>query len=309
MLAFNLADISLHTRVVRLLPDFRGNGKEEIEILHLLTHTSGLPDMVDNNLALREAKADLSSFYRSVCDCALRFQPGTDIGYQSMGFLVLSMLVERLSGQQFSTFLRDHIFVPSGMSASSLGTGQANGGLDVLVNLPEGQVDKSWNWNSSYWRRLGAPWGGLQSTASDVSTFAFLFVSGGESPRGSQVLNKKVIDEIRRDWTSELGVRCPPMGLGWFKRGQTDAIYERSALPSTDTTGTTTQADIVFNRGFMGDPLTSSALGHCGVTGCVMWADPFLGFSAALLTNTPAALQGELFSKAIIEIAQHVAHQ
>ena len=60
--------VELSTPVYKLLPEFKADGKEEIEIQHLLNHTSGLPDMVAANIFLRERHADLADFYLNVCN-------------------------------------------------------------------------------------------------------------------------------------------------------------------------------------------------------------------------------------------------
>src|SRR5436305_14662241 len=53
MLLVERGELSLNDRVAEFVPDFARNGKQDIRILHLLTHTSGLPDMVPENLRLR----------------------------------------------------------------------------------------------------------------------------------------------------------------------------------------------------------------------------------------------------------------
>jgi len=86
-------EIALATPVSRVLPQFAGGGREGIEVRHLLTHSSGLPDMVAENVALRERRAGLPEFFECVCRAPLLFAPGEAVAYQSIGFLVLAMLV------------------------------------------------------------------------------------------------------------------------------------------------------------------------------------------------------------------------
>src|SRR5262249_48969935 len=97
-------EIGLATPVSRVLPQFTGGGKEGIEVRHLLTHSSGLPDMVAENVALRERQAGLPEFFDCVCRAPLLFAPGEGVAYQSMGILVLAMLVERIAGESFRGF-------------------------------------------------------------------------------------------------------------------------------------------------------------------------------------------------------------
>lgn len=298
-----LADVPIKTRVSSILPEFRGDGKDGIEIFHLLTHTSGLPDMVEDNVSLRDAQAGLDEFYASVCNSSVCFEPGSDIGYQSMGFLVLSKLVERLSGRDFSRLLSEVVLEPTGMNSSVLRAPGTGADYDVLVELPTGQLDKAWHWNSSYWRRLGAPWGGLQSTASDMAAFAYLFVSGGFSVSGKRVLSERTVSEMCKDWTSSIHEGLPPFGLSWFRRGAPETATRKPPVIRPDGTRTSTPASIVYDREFLGLSTSVEAVGHCGVTGCVMWADPDRGFSAAVLTNSPNILETSVFADSVNAIA------
>ncbi|HAL12376.1 MAG TPA: hypothetical protein DCP67_01080, partial [Planctomycetaceae bacterium] len=54
--------LNLTERVTTYIPDFAAHHKDKIEVQNLFTHTSGLPDMLDNNVELRKANAPLSEF-------------------------------------------------------------------------------------------------------------------------------------------------------------------------------------------------------------------------------------------------------
>jgi CubicO group peptidase (beta-lactamase class C family) len=141
--------------------------------------------------------------------------------------------------------------------------------------------------------RLGAPWGGLLSTATDLQAFAHMFVNDGCSQSGRRVLSSAICAMMRRTSIGRIAPDCPPIGLGWFIRGKTGASKPDAFGPDrakADTTGVVTAADIVFDRAFFGSSFSPGAIGHAGVTGCAMWADPATGIAAAILTNRPTAL-------------------
>lgn len=300
--------IDLSTRVHSVLPGFAGEGKEEIQVLHLLTHTSGLPDMVSDNIVLRERHAGLAEFFRSVCRAPLCFRPGSQVGYQSMGSLVLAQLVERLTDQSFERFLAERVLDPIGMRETCLGFADDDDGRTAaLVNLPPGQTGTNWHWNSRYWRTLGAPWGGLLSTATDLAAFAHLFVNGGRTESGKQVISEATCIAMCQDWTGPMKPGFPPLGLGWFIRGDrlsADRSSPRKGVPGGDQTGVVTAMDIVFDREFFGASFSPVAVGHAGVTGCAMWSDPRSGVAAALLTNSPAVLSDGAMTRAANLIAR-----
>ncbi|MCB0063772.1 MAG: beta-lactamase family protein, partial [Caldilineaceae bacterium] len=112
-----LLDNPVHT----IIPEFGNRGKEAVTVRHLMTHTSGLPDMLPNNIALRQAHAPLAEFYRQMFDLELDFAPGTHLQYQSSGTAMLAVIVERLSGMSLPDFLHTELFLLLGMKDTALG--------------------------------------------------------------------------------------------------------------------------------------------------------------------------------------------
>ena len=90
-------------------------------IRHLLSHTSGIPDFTRLE-ALRggelreQTPAELAS---AVAGHPLAFAPGTGWDYSNSGYLLLGMVIEKVSGRAYEDFLRDEIFVPAGMTATA----------------------------------------------------------------------------------------------------------------------------------------------------------------------------------------------
>ena len=143
----------------RFVPEFGVHGKEAITLRHLMTHTSGLPDMLPDNQALREAHAPMAEFIRRICDLTPDFPAGTAIQYQSAGIAVLGEIVQRVSGLPLADFLRREIFDPLGMADTALGMAGLPKERLSQVNLPTEQIGADWGWNSDYWRNLAAAWG------------------------------------------------------------------------------------------------------------------------------------------------------
>jgi CubicO group peptidase (beta-lactamase class C family) len=54
--------LNLNDRVTRYIPDFAAHHKEETQVHHLFTHTSGMPDMLKNNVELRKTHSPLKKF-------------------------------------------------------------------------------------------------------------------------------------------------------------------------------------------------------------------------------------------------------
>jgi CubicO group peptidase (beta-lactamase class C family) len=268
--------LALDQPAAEALPEFGEGGKGGVTIRHLMTHTSGLPDMLPENQALREQHAPLAEFVRRVCRLGLEFAPGTRIQYQSMGTATLGAIVERVDGRSLPRFLKEEFFAPLGMEASSLGLDAslahrvARSDLSVPGTGSDlGGRDTDWGWNSDYWHRFGAPWGGMFATPLVLCCFLQMFAAGGAWGE-TQILSAAAVRAMTRCHTDELPElpeterRRQSWGLGWrLNRGHADAPF--------------------------GDLLSPRAYGHAGATGTVVWNDPDTGLSAAIFCNRPLA--------------------
>lgn len=252
--------LSLRDRVCAHLPEFGNRGKEEVQVIHLLTHTSGLPDMLPENIALRQRHAPLAVFVEHICECGLLFRPGTRVRYQSMGTAILGHLVERISGQSLPAFMQEEIFAPLGMHRTSLGLTPALEGRRAEVNLPEDQQGLDWTWNSPYWRHFAAPWGGMFSTVGDLALLLQLFLEEGRPVLGAPAARAMIADQTSRlpGLSPEERRRSQAWGLGWC----------------------------VGNWGDLG---SARSFWHGGATGTLVGADPENGLLCALFTTQPEA--------------------
>ena len=108
-----------------LFPAFPAYGRE-ITVRHLLNHTSGLPDYEDLMATAEKGRAPLWTSERQIRDDEVlallrgetrgRFAPGTSWSYSNSGYVVLGLVVARVSGTPFGDFLRQRIFAPLEMS-------------------------------------------------------------------------------------------------------------------------------------------------------------------------------------------------
>lgn len=71
--------IGLDDPAQKYLPEFKGDGRERITVRNLLNHTSGLPDMLPDNIELRRRHAPLKEFVAGALRTPLMFPPGTRV--------------------------------------------------------------------------------------------------------------------------------------------------------------------------------------------------------------------------------------
>jgi CubicO group peptidase (beta-lactamase class C family) len=240
------------------LPAFTGEGRDEVTIRHLLTHVSGLPDQVANNNELRKRHAPLTEFADQAVRTRLEFAPGARYQYSSMGILLAARVAELVSGSDIRTLVDRTVFQPLGMKHSAQGLGRFK--LDEVVSCQmEGAAPESgggdprakeWDWNSPYWRKLGAPWGGTHASAPDVGRFLAEFLGS----RGKVIKPETARLMVRNHNPSGL----PPRGLGFD-------VGKASGSPGC--------SDRTF--------------GHTGSTGTLCWADPASETICVVLTSLP----------------------
>lgn len=243
----------------KFIPAFQGADRAAVTMRHLLSHTSGLPDQVAENAALRKAHAPLSEFVAHAIRAPVEFAPGSNYQYSSMGILLATHVAELITKKSILALTDEVVFRPLGMRRSAQGLGRF--ALPDMVAMqtesaaPEsGAGDptaKDWDWNSAYWRKLGAPWGGTHASAPDVAKFLaeFLFVAG----------------KIVRPETARLMIQNQN-GSGLTERG------------------------LGFNVGKAAgsEGCSAKTFGHTGSTGTIAWADPTTRTICVVLTSLPA---------------------
>jgi CubicO group peptidase (beta-lactamase class C family) len=282
LLLVERGQIALGEQVHEYLPEFGGTGRYGITVRHLLTHTSGLPDMVPNNRSLRAARAPLPAFIDEICRLKPSFAPGRGVQYQSTGFALLAEIISRVSGKTCREFLRDELFAPLGMSETTLGAPDdwfagpsPVAGRIAEIRAPRGEFDSAdWGWNSRYWRSFGAPWGGILTTAGDLAKFADMMLCRGVV-NGRSILSAALVEAATRNQLDAMPDvpederRCRPWGLGW-----------RLNWPAHGDT--------------FGDFVGPNAYGHWGATGTLMWIDPDREAFVVIHTTEPKDQSGRL---------------
>ena len=118
--------LSIDDDIYKYFPDFKDSSiAKKIKIHHLLTHSSGLPD-------IRNVQGD-SVFYLSAKDeenwapikkaDSLEFQPGERFNYSNPAFNGLALIIEKVSGMKWQEYIKKIIMEPAGMKNSTITDG------------------------------------------------------------------------------------------------------------------------------------------------------------------------------------------
>ncbi|MGE2725931.1 serine hydrolase domain-containing protein [Mycolicibacterium pulveris] len=105
--------------VQKYLPAFNPDNdpqRAKVTVRTLLTHTSGLPDVLDLRGPWGLAHADKAEGLRRALNAPLQSQPGEVFRYSDIGFIVLGALVENVTAQTLDAYVQRHVFAPLGMS-------------------------------------------------------------------------------------------------------------------------------------------------------------------------------------------------
>ncbi len=142
---------------------------KSVTVVHLLANTSGIPDIVDSPCGI-QASADYTTM-DAVLEAAclpLMFQPGERFSYSNTNFLLLSLLIERVTGQPLGQVFADTIFTPLGMSSTRM--------VDYRTIIPNRAKGYFWTGQAhvnvaDMDPAVEAGAGGVISTAGDMAKF------------------------------------------------------------------------------------------------------------------------------------------
>jgi len=264
MVLYERGEIGLEDPATRFIPEFGANGKAEVELRHLLTHSSGLPAWVDLRALLPEgiepgsAEARRLS-YDHIHQIPLDYATGSETKYSDLGFILLAEIVERVTGGSLDRFCREEIFEPLGM-------------LDTGF-LPLARTDRSYTpdrlapteecpWRDEIVR--GKVHDENACVMSGIAGHAGLFSTSGDLGRFVRMM--ALMDDtrvLRRTTIRTFTVRQnlvpgSSRALGW------DTVTEDSSC---------------------GRLFSPDSFGHTGFTGTSIWIDPMRELAAVLLTN------------------------
>ena len=149
----------------------------QVQIQHLLTHTSGLGSYFTDEFmnSSRTRFREIDDYQPIVRGDSLVFTPGAQWRYSNTGFLLLGAILEQVTGASYYDYVRDHIFTPAGMAdTDSYSMDEVTPnlalGYERAGELPGGGV----RWRSNVLEHVvrGGPAGGGYSTAPDLLRFA-----------------------------------------------------------------------------------------------------------------------------------------
>lgn len=117
MLLVKEGRLSPSDTIAKHLPDYKGAGAGTITIAQLLEHESGMGDFFGGLFVKtpRGSLRDLNDYVPLFVEKPLEFEPGKGRRYSNAGYVVLGLIIEKLSGKSYYDYVSDRVFAPLGM--------------------------------------------------------------------------------------------------------------------------------------------------------------------------------------------------
>lgn len=194
--------LSLDDKITKYFPD----GPEawrNITVRHLLTHTSGMTDYPQDFDMRRDYTED--DLFQRIKTVPLAFQPGEKWSYSNLAYVMLGILIHKVSGKFYGDFLQERIFKPLEMS-----TARVISEADIVPNraagyrLANGQL-KNQNWVSPSLNTTAD--GALYLTIYDMAKWDAALYTG-------KLLKRSSLEQM---WTPVKlnDGKTHPYGFGW----------------------------------------------------------------------------------------------
>lgn len=271
MILVDEGKLDLNARVVDILPEFAGPGKQRVRVHHLLSHTAGIPA----GRRLWRTASTPEEAWRQVLASPVQLPPGHTMTYSDLGAMIMGKVIERVSGMPLDRFARERIFIPLGMF-DTFYTPVDSVRYRVApteIGPPRGYPLRGEVHDESAWA-LGkiAGHAGLFSSATDLAIFAQMMLNRGHY-NGVRLIQDSTVRRFTREEKSK-------RTLGWEL-----ANLERGS----------------------GEFLSSSSYGHTGFTGTSIWVDPENQIFIVLLTNRAHAPRAKRPGTIIADVRHDVA--
>jgi CubicO group peptidase (beta-lactamase class C family) len=275
--------VSYHDRVASFWPEFAQRGKADITVYHVLTHQAGIPQIPDE--VTPEDVFDWDRMVHVVEELEPLWEPGTDTGYHALNFgWLVGELIRRVDGRPIKQFLQEEVCAPLGLTQMHIGAppeaepriatlvsrmdvspelrkmweqfaGESSGSLTSRALSTRLQID--WNTPEAHHAQVPAANGII--SARDLARMFACLANYGELD-GVHLLSEMTVRTMsaRQTFRPDKVIILP---VGW-------ALGYMTGAPGWP----------------QGERVT--AFGHAGFGGSIGFADPEIGMSFGMVTNT-----------------------
>ncbi|WP_432797269.1 serine hydrolase domain-containing protein [Poriferisphaera sp. WC338] len=271
---FEKHEVDLDTPVCEYLPDFAAHGKDAITLKHVLTHTGGF-----RVVPYRYPKDSVDDVVAKICKSRPepRWKFGKTAGYHlHTGWYILAAVVQKLSGQDYSHYVREHLFKPLGMDHCYVGMPSETydtlkDNIAIMPNFDDGgskgglgdtAAEKAWVCGCR-------PGGNGYGPVRELARFYEMMLGGGE-----------------RD-----GIRIiEPETVGLFTHRHREGAFDKTFGQTIDwglgfLLDSKRHGEVDLHYGY-GPHASDDTFGHSGYQSSAAFADPHHGLAFAVVFNS-----------------------
>ncbi len=261
---FNLTD-----KVSEYIPEFGNNGKENLTILNLLIHNSGLTAFVP----FYKTYSTRSEVLNAIYNAGLEYEPETKSVYSDLNAVMLGLLVEKISGMDLNEFCKQNIFIPLNMHSTMFKPDE---------KLKDRILPTEYD---TYWRMRqiqGEVHDETTSILGGISGNAGLFSNSTDLYKFMRVMmnNGKYYNPYTRGLKEEK--LFSPDIISLFIKRYENVSYENSRALGWDTKPLAASGKY---RIPCGELISENCFGHTGYTGTSIWCDTDRNLVVIFLTN------------------------
>ncbi len=266
--------LSIEDPLQKHVEELKGSAIGDATVYHLLTHSSGLPAWRPLYERIAEEDRRAPGFLGSpaagqLALTLIKKEPletvaGARSCYSDLGFILLGMLVERVSGRPLPVLCRERVFDPMQALLYFLGPGGAAQGSDARpeVRLIAPTEDDPWRGRV------------LRAEVHDENAYAM----GGAAGHAGLFGTASAVSAVTGQWLDSYAGRSRVLSPDLVKRfvERQDRIAGSSWALGWDTPSAPSSA---------GRRFSAASFGHLGYTGTSIWIDPTTEMEVALLSN------------------------
>ncbi|MFO7839517.1 MAG: serine hydrolase domain-containing protein [Desulfosalsimonadaceae bacterium] len=251
--------MGLEQPVADIFPEFAGGGKEGVQIRHLLAHISGLPAYKPYYMELARLPGTerREALLQSLFAEPLVYNPGEQTLYSDLGFMLLCLAAEKISGLRLDRYVEDNIYHPAGIRDL------------FFIDQQEARPRKDFA-ATEY-----CSWRGrvIEGEVHDENAFSVGGISGHAGLFGTVRAVSGLLTHLLDAYSG--GVSALPRTL--VQHFLSRHPFSERALGFDMPSGADSSAGLYFAG--------NSSVGHLGFTGTSFWMAPERGIFILLLSN------------------------
>ena len=229
--------LELEARVASYIPEFAQNGKEDVTVRHLLTHTSGFIPWIDLYGLYKTPEERIAAVYA----LGLEHPPGTTYAYSDFNLITVGKIIEKLSSQPLDRFVAANLTEPLGMDDTGYNPPEAE--LDRIAateyqpSTGRGMVRGSVHDENSYGLNGVAGHAGVFSTAYDLAILAQTILNGGRYGK-ARIMSPKSVQTLLTNYNAGFPGHDHGLGFELYQHWYMDAMATPFTAGHTGYTGT-----------------------------------------------------------------------